>query len=146
MPFSYPSMIWRRSATVMVPARTERSTSWRKRSIMSLGFELDVREHIGDGITFDLVGELQYAGFVDAHADDVGVAEEVVEVAEGFLIGPDEEDADDVVLVRLEAVQRQDFGDAAHVDEAVDLAVAVAGEVGEVAGAVGLLLSAGGWA
>ena len=54
-----------------------------------------------------------------------------MEVAEGFLIGADEEDGDVIGLVGLEFVEGQDFGDVLLVDEAVDFAVAIAGDVGE---------------
>ena len=40
---------------------------------------------------------------LEVDADDVGVAEQVVQVAEGFLIGTDEEDADVVGFVRASA-------------------------------------------
>ena len=40
-------------------------------------------------------------------ADDIGVAEQVVQVAERFLIRADQEDAEVVFLVRLQLVERE---------------------------------------
>ncbi len=62
--------------------------------------------------------------------DGVGVAEQVVEVAEDLLVGADQEDAE-VVGLAVDGVQRQRALDVAAVDELVDLAVRVAGDVAE---------------
>ena len=78
---------------------------------------------------------------VDADVDGVGVAEEVVQVAEDFLVGADEEGGEEIV-VAVVGVQFQDLLHVAAVDEAVDLAVGVAGDVGEDAAAGGLLVEA----
>ena len=59
-----------------------------------------VAEHIGDGVALDFVGVDRFAVF-QVDADDIGVAKQVVQVAEGLLVGADEEDADVVVLVGL---------------------------------------------
>ena len=60
----------------------------------------------------------------------VGVAEEVVKVAEDLLVGPQQEHAD-VVGLPVPAVKLEDVLHVAVVDEAVDLAVAIAGQIGE---------------
>ena len=65
----------------------------------------------------------------DVHG--VGVAEQVVEVAEDLLVRADEEDAEVVVLALVLGVQLEHVLDVAQVDERVDLAVGVAGDVGE---------------
>ena len=54
-----------------------------------------------------------------------------MEVAEGFLISTDEEDADVVGFAGDERVEREDVLDVFAVDEAVDFSIAVAGDVGE---------------
>ena len=69
--------------------------------------------------------------FFEMDADDIGIPEEVVEVAEGFLIGTDEENSDVIRFVGFQFVEREDFGDVFLIDEAVDLAIAVASDVGE---------------
>ena len=60
----------------------------------------------------------------------VGVAEQVVQIAEDLLVGADQEDAE-VVVLAVERVQLEHVLDVAAVDEVVDLAVGVAGDVGE---------------
>ena len=62
--------------------------------------------------------------------DGVRVAEEVVEVAENLLIRADQEDAE-VVRLAGERMQRQRALDVAPIDELIDLAVRVAGDVAE---------------
>lgn len=97
------------------------------------GLVLAVGEDFGDGITFDFLGVLEFAVF-DADGDDVGVAEEIVEVAEGLLVGADEEDADDVVFVgifEVDVVEGEAMVEFAGVSELVDFAVGVAGDVRE---------------
>ena len=67
---------------------------------------------------------------VEADVHGVGVAEQVVQVAEDLLVGADQEHAE-VVRLAVERVQRQRLLDVAAVDELVDLAVGVAGDVAE---------------
>ncbi len=59
------------------------------------------------------------------------VAEEVVQVAEGFLVGADQECGQVVLVAFLEIMHFQRALDLALADEAVDLAVGVAGDVGQ---------------
>jgi hypothetical protein len=73
--------------------------------------------------------------------DGVGVAEQVVQVAEDLLVGADQEHAEVVVLAVVLGVQLEHVLDVAQVDERVDLAVGVAGDVGQVARRVGSSLS-----
>ena len=59
--------------------------------------ELDVVEHLGHGVAVDQVGDLvALLGQPDVHG--VGVAEQVVQVAQDLLVGAGEEDAEDVGL------------------------------------------------
>ena len=62
------------------------------------GVVLHVLQHLGDGIALDLVVEVEVA-VAEGDGDDVGVAEEVVEVAEGLLVGADEEGTEVVLLI-----------------------------------------------
>jgi len=71
--------------------------------------------------------------------DGVGVAEEVVHVAQYLLIGSDEEDADVVVLAGAYGMEGDVIGLVAAVDVGGNLAVGVAGDVLEGGGACGLL-------
>ena len=58
-----------------------------------LGIELDVVQHLADGVALDQRIEAGAAVVVEADVDGVGVAEQVVQVAEDLLIGADEEHA-----------------------------------------------------
>ena len=69
----------------------------------------------------------------------VGVAEEVVEISEDFLVGTDEKHTD-VVGRAGPAVEGQDVTDIQRIDELVDLPVAVAGEVRQHAAALRFLV------
>ena len=60
----------------------------------------------------------------------VRIAEQVVQVAEDLLIRADQEDAE-VVRMAVERMQRQRPLDVAAIDELIDLAVRVAGDVAE---------------
>ena len=68
------------------------------------------------------------SSMLDVHG--VGVAEQVVHVAEDFLIGADQKRAQ-VIRLAVEGVQRQRPLHVAAVDELVDLAVRVAGDVAQ---------------
>ena len=67
----------------------------------------------------------------DRHVDGVGVAEQVVQVAEALLVGAHQEDAQVVRLAGLELVQVDGVAHVVEVDELVDLAVGVAGDVAQ---------------
>src|SRR6185437_15217200 len=65
----------------------------------------DVVEHQVGGVAAANVGE-GVAVAVHAHIDRVGVAEQVVDVAQGFLVGADHEDAEPVAFAVPQRVQR----------------------------------------
>src|SRR5688572_7993424 len=94
-----------------------------------LGLVAHVLEHRGHRVPGHDVVDL-VAALAERDDDGVGVAEEVVQVAQDLLVGADEEDAEVVVLV-LERVELDDVLDVPPIDEVVDLAVGVAGDVGE---------------
>ena len=74
---------------------------------------------------------------------DVRVAEEVVQVAERLLVGADEERREEVLLAGRELVHFERALDVALRHEAVDLAVGIAGDVGEHAAARRFLVRGG---
>ena len=76
--------------------------------------------------------------------DRVRVAEQVVQVAEDLLVRPEQERAEVVRLAVGDRVQLQRAADVAQVDELVDLAVRVAGDVAEDAPGGSAPRSAGG--
>ena len=114
----------------MRPSRTAASTSVRRCFVSALGVELDVVEHFLHRVALDHRVEHDVAVLVEADVHRVRVAEQVVQVAEDLLVGADQEDAE-VVRLAVEGVQRQRLLDVAAVDELVDLAVGVAGDVAE---------------
>src|SRR3990167_7530311 len=77
-----------------------------------------------------------------AHVGRVGVAEQVVDVAQGFLVRADEEDAQAVALAHPRAMQRQGAVERFGFDIGVDASIRVAGQVGDHATTIGLLVQA----
>ena len=103
--------------------------------------ELDVGKHFADGVAADDFLDRAGAVFVDGDVHRICVAQQVVQVAENFLVGADEECAD-VVLLAGVLVQFESFLHVAVVDELVDLAVGVAGDISKDAAARRLFLQA----
>ena len=95
-----------------------------------LGVVFHIAEHIGDGITFDFV-RVDGSAIFHVDADDVRVTEQIVQVAQRFLVGTDEENGYVVRVALLELVERENFGNVFAIDEAIDLAIAIAGDVGQ---------------
>ena len=78
---------------------------------------------------------------LDRDMDRVGIAEEIVHVAQNLLIGTGHKDAE-IVLIITGRMEFQNVFHIAHVDELVDPAVAVAGDIGKGAPADGLFVQA----
>ena len=83
--------------------------------------------------------------FIDIDVHSVGVAKEVVHVAQNLLISTHEEHAQIVGFSFLECVHWQAVSDALGRDEVGNLAVAVAGDVLHCCTAGGLLVEALQW-
>ena len=88
---------------------------------------LHVFQHVGHGLAVDDLVDV-VALFVHGDVYGVGVAKQVVEVAEDFLVGTHEENTDIIMLLVGEAMQRDGVLRRLG-DEVGDLAVAVAGDV-----------------
>ncbi|CAG1004312.1 partial Serine 3-dehydrogenase, partial [Gammaproteobacteria bacterium] len=99
----------------------------------------DVIEHEIDAVAATLVLEAE-ARTVEPHVDRVGVAEQVVDVAERFLVGADHEDAESIRLARARRVQRQAHVQTIGLDITVDATIRIAGEIGDHAAAIGRLV------
>src|SRR5438034_242353 len=99
-----------------------------RRAEKIVGAELYVLKHLADGIAFDDLVNRRPALLVHADVYRVGVAEEVMQVAENFLISTHEERGQEVIAPVV-GVQLQNGFHVTAVDEAIDLAVAVAGDV-----------------
>ena len=72
-------------------SRTAVSTSLRSLVDQRVDVELHVLEHLAHGIAFDHGVENDVARFVQLHVDGVGIAEQVVQVAQDLLIGAQQE-------------------------------------------------------
>lgn len=59
------------------------------------------------------------------------VAAGLLRLSESFLVGADEEDVQVIGFVRLEIVEMENFRNIFLIDEAVDLTIAVTGDVGD---------------
>ena len=64
------------------------------------GVVIDVTEYVGDAVALKFPGIIERAVFLYLHADHVGVAEQVVQVTQGFLIGTDQKNAQKVIVSR----------------------------------------------
>ena len=117
------------SAIVMRFSRSAASTDAAHARDEVLLVVLHVGEHLGHRVALDHVLDAVVVA-VDPDVHGVGVAEEVVQVAQDLLVGADQEGGDQV-LAAVRAVQLEEALHVAQVDELVDLAVAVAGEVGD---------------
>ena len=98
-----------------------------------LGVVLDHAEDAFDRVARDAFFDVEAVGLVVLE-EDVGfvhAAEEVVKVAHDVLVGADHEGADIVGLALLERMESEGLADIFEVDEVVDLAVGVAGDVDE---------------
>src|SRR5215475_9339720 len=96
---------------------------------------LHVLEHLVGGVALDDLLDPPAALVVQAHVYHVRVAEQVVQIAERLLISPDQEGRQVIFLARPELVQLEGALHIAQRHEMIDLAVGVAGDVGENRGA-----------
>ena len=91
--------------------------------------ELHVVQHLGHRVAVHEIGHLIPAVRAEADVHRVRVAEQVVQVAEDFLIRAGEEDAEHVRLAVAELVQLEARVACLVADEAIDLAVGIARHV-----------------
>ena len=97
------------------------------------GVILDHAEDAFDRVARDAFFDVETVGLV-VFEEDVGfvhAAEQVMQVAHDVLVGADHEGADIVGLAFLERMEGEGLADVFQVDEVVDLAVGVAGDVDE---------------
>ena len=86
-------------------------------------------EHLANRVARDDRVDSHLAVGVHRHMDRIRVAEQIVQVAEDFLVGSDQKRRQ-VVGRSIVAVEEQRFANVAAVDEPVDLPVRIAGHVG----------------
>ena len=103
------------------------------------GVVLHIAQHIADRVALGHVFDAIVAVFVGADHNRVRVAEKVVQIAENLLVRAGQEHAEDVVFP-VERMQLEGAFDVVQVDEPVDLAVRVAGDVGQDAATDRLLV------
>src|SRR5688572_14747902 len=101
---------------------------------------LHVAEHRARGVALDDLLDPPAVGVVEADVHHVRVAEQVMQVTQRFLVGADEEGGEVVLFAGNQLVHLERALDVALGHEAVDLAVRVAGDVGEHRAAGGTLV------
>src|ERR1039458_3240303 len=106
-----------------------------------VGRELDVVQHLADGIALNHRIENHVAVGAQAYMHGVGIAEEIVEVAQNLLIRAQQERAQ-VIVAAVEGVELQGALDVAAVDEGVHLAIGITGDIAQHRRARGLLFQA----
>src|SRR5256714_1432321 len=114
----------------------------RQRRVQLRDVVLHVFEHLVGRVALDDLFDPPAAFIVQAHVHHVGVAKEIVQVAERLLVGADQERRQVVPLVRPELMQLERALHVTQRHEVIDLAIGVAGDVGEHGGAGGTLLQA----
>ena len=107
-----------------------------------VGVELDIGQDLTDRVALLLVQQVKPAICAQVDGDDVGVAEQVVQIAECFLIGTNKEDAHEILIFLGQGMHWQAGRDTIRQNETVDLAVAVTGDVGQNCAAVRGLVQA----
>ena len=105
---------------------------YRERAVEeSLGIVLDVGQHVRDRVALLLTHKFIRALVQNADADHVGIAKQIVQIAQCFLVCADQKHANEVLLIGLHLMQGQNPPRTPLIDELVDLAVAVAGDIGQ---------------
>ena len=64
-------------------------------------------QHFADGIPFNDFVDGESAGFVDADVHGIGVAEQIVQIAEDFLVRADEKRCDEIIRAVSARMPRQ---------------------------------------
>ena len=100
------------------------------RLAQSIHVVLHVLQHFAHAVAFDDLVDPPIAVVIETDVRDVRVTEEIVKVAERLLVRADEERAEEVLVAVLNVVQLHPLLHVVIIDEAVDLAVRVAGHVG----------------
>ena len=85
----------------MRPSRSAVSTSRRKQRHQGVGLELHVVQHLAHRVALDDGFEDHFVGLAHAYVDRIGVAEQVVQIAQDFLVGAHQERAQVVVVARV---------------------------------------------
>src|SRR6185503_3619569 len=92
--------------------------------------KLDVVENFSHGVALDDSIQDHAAGIVEADVNGVSVAKKVVKIAKDFLIGAHQKDPE-IIWIAVDGVQRQRPLNVLTIDEGIDLAVGVAGDIAE---------------
>ncbi len=98
-------------------------------------------QNLANRVALDDGIEVDFAVIFQAHMNCVGVAEEIVQVAENLLVSAEQKRAE-VVRLTIVSVQFQGVADIAEVDELIDLAVRIAGDVAKHGASRGWLIEA----
>src|SRR5258708_9305952 len=87
-------------------------------------------QHLADSVTLDDGVEVDRAAVVETDVDGVGVPEQVMEVAEDFLVGAQQESTQ-IIWLAVVWMQFERVAHIAKIDELIDLTVRIAGDVAQ---------------
>src|SRR5882724_3269017 len=104
-----------------------------------IALELDVVQHLAYGIALNHRIEHGLARWTQPHVDRVGIAEQIVQVAQNLLIRSQEE-RPEIIVSAVEGVKFQRALHIATVDERIHLPIGIAGDIAEHRGTRGLLV------
>src|SRR5229473_374304 len=85
-------------------------------------------QDLANRVALDNRVQVDFAVLVQADVNSIGVSEEIVQIAENLLISPEQE-GPQVIGFAIVRVQLQGAADIPQVDELIDLAVRIAGNV-----------------
>ena len=88
------------------------------------------------------MNKLMGAISIDTHTDDIGIAKQIVKIAQCLLIGAYQKGTNNILFVGFEIMQLQSSLGIVGVDKFINLAVTVAGDVSDDALSTGLLSQA----
>ena len=89
---------------------------------------MDIIQQVADVFAFVQVVKM-VAVVVEFNVDGMGVAEQVVHVAQDFLISADHEEANKIGLLRINFMHGERFFKILAVDVLVDAAIGIAGQI-----------------
>jgi len=98
-----------------------------------LGAMLHRLEHLGVSVAAHHVIHPVAARGLQADVHRIGAAKQVVQIAHHLLVGPRQKQANPVGLAGAQFMQLEQRFDLAAVDEALELAIRIAGQIGKAA-------------
>jgi hypothetical protein len=94
-------------------------------------FIADVIEHDIGAVALALAGDAVTAFAVEHDIGGIGIAEQVVDIAQGLLIGADHENSQAVAFAFVQRMHGQRMAERPRLHIGIDAAVGIAGQVGD---------------